>query len=275
MNLLNVRNLETTTPGFRAELVRMAQRLDLLPDPIAAVIAIESGFNAQARNPSGAVGLIQFMPATAKGLGTSTEELLGMNATAQLEYVEKFLKRTKLRLGSPPGDYYMAVFMPALVGMPNETVIASAGDAVYRQNKGLDFDRDGVLRVADVKNVLDAEIRRAQGVPPLEVDPLHQLTPHELEQEVRAAARFSPQAQRSLSPGGSLEPRHLGGPGVEITPEMLYERIAGLGAEHEAFRTHVERLEAVARRLERRADWETSIEQRIARLEQHAGLVTQ
>jgi hypothetical protein len=219
--------------------------------------------------------LIQFMPNTAKALGTSSEELLGLNATAQLAFVEKFLRRTKLRLGSSPGDYYMAVFMPALVGMPNETVIASEGDKVYSQNRGLDTNRDGKLTVADVKNVLDAEIRRAQGVPPLEVDPLAQLTPIELEAETQAAARYSPQAQRSLSGGGSAEPRQLGGPGVEITPEMLWERIAGLGAEHEAFRTHVERLEAVARRLERRADWESSIEQRLARLEAHAGLATQ
>lgn len=170
--MLRVRGIESTTPGFRAELVRMARRLGLNPDAIAGVMALESGINAQAVNPqSGATGLIQFMPTTARKLGTTVEELRAMNATAQLKYVELFLRGVpKLRAGSRAGDYYLAVFMPAFVGLPDVVPIAVAGDPIYDQNKGLDGGKDGVLTVGDVRARLEAELARASALPDLIVD---------------------------------------------------------------------------------------------------------
>jgi hypothetical protein len=170
--MLAVRGIERTTPGFRAELVRMARRLGLQPDPIAAVMALESGLNAQAVNPtSGATGLIQFMPSTAKKLGTTVEALRRMNATAQLAFVERFfLAVPRLKAGSAQGDYYLAVFMPAFVGLPGEVPIAVRGTPVYDQNAGLDGNKDGVLTVGDVRARLDAELSRAAALPPVLVD---------------------------------------------------------------------------------------------------------
>ena len=38
----------------------------------------------------GATGLIQFLPSTARGLGTTTDALAGMSSVEQLNYVEKY-----------------------------------------------------------------------------------------------------------------------------------------------------------------------------------------
>ena len=172
MPLLRVRGIERTTPGFRAEFLRMAKRLGLAPDPIAAVMALESGFDAQAVNPDGgATGLIQFMPPTAKRLGTTTEALRRMNATAQLRYVELFFRGVPaLRAGSRAGDYYLATFMPAFINLPDAVPIAFKGDNIYKSNSGLDGNKDGILTVGDVRSKLENELARAARLPPLQVD---------------------------------------------------------------------------------------------------------
>lgn len=150
----------------------MARRLALNPDAIAAVMALESGVNAQAFNPDGgATGLIQFMPATAKRLGTTTEALRAMNATAQLKYVELFFRGAPgLRSGSRSGDYYIATFMPAFLGMPDGTPMAFRGTPNYDSNKGLDTSKDGVITVGEVRARLENELARASTVAPIVVD---------------------------------------------------------------------------------------------------------
>lgn len=53
---------------YDALILREARLNDLDPRLIKAVIAAESGFNPLARSPAGARGLMQVMPATARGL---------------------------------------------------------------------------------------------------------------------------------------------------------------------------------------------------------------
>lgn len=169
--LLRVRGIESTTPEFRAAFVRMARELGIDPNHIAPVIALESGFNPQARNPhGGATGLIQFMPVTARQLGTSTDELYRMTALEQLEFVEKFYEPWYRRLYTP-GDVYMATFLPKYVGFPSETVLSVKGEKIYDANKGLDANGDGALTVGDVHARVNAEVRRAKAKPPIMVDP--------------------------------------------------------------------------------------------------------
>ena len=111
---------------------------------------------------SGATGLIQFMPDTARSLGTSVEALRTMSAVEQLDYVYKYFKMVGVKPGMDLGDLYMAVFMPKFVGYPDDFVLGKQGggkvpgtnlssDLVYKQNKGLDKNKDGTITVADVK----------------------------------------------------------------------------------------------------------------------------
>jgi hypothetical protein len=157
--------------GTRLEELSLAHGWDV--NAIAAVIKIESGGNPAAVNKlSGATGLIQFMPETAKSLGTTVEALRSMSALGQLDFVERYLERA---LGgvvpSDPGDYYIAVFMPAYIGRADSDVIATKGGKVYDQNAGLDADKNGVLSVGDIRSVFhktyDSAAARGSWVPGL------------------------------------------------------------------------------------------------------------
>ena len=154
------RNIDVSTiqdPDFKNKLEKVASSLGVRSSDLMAIFRQESGVNPAAVNPmSGATGLIQFMPNTARSLGTSTAELKNMNAVEQLDYVYKYFKMTGVGDGKL-GDLYMAVFMPKYVGADDNTVLGQYNDSgfskkVYDQNKGLDRDRDGKITVADVKN---------------------------------------------------------------------------------------------------------------------------
>jgi hypothetical protein len=92
---------------------------------------------------SGAVGLIQFMPRTAHGLGTTTMRLMRMTAVDQLDYVEQYFRPYAHRIHGL-SDMYMAILLPKYVGADDDAVLFSEGIA-YRQNAGLDANTDGKI----------------------------------------------------------------------------------------------------------------------------------
>jgi hypothetical protein len=159
------------TSAFDKKLEQVAKNLQVSKKDLIAIMNHESGLNPAAVNPSsGATGLIQFMPATARGLGTSTEALRKMSATQQLDYVEKYYKNIKGK-AKDVGDLYMYTFLPAAVGKPNNFVIGSKGsgssvfgisqNSLYNQNKVFDKDNKGYYTVGDVK----ARISKFSGKP--------------------------------------------------------------------------------------------------------------
>ena len=84
--------------GFRNKARAIAVDLGCNPDFLMAAMAFETGetFSPSIRNPqSGATGLIQFMPSTAKALGTTTNDLATMSAEDQLDFVAKFFNDHK------------------------------------------------------------------------------------------------------------------------------------------------------------------------------------
>ena len=159
-NSVNAQQIDVSTiqdPDFNKKLAKVANALGVKVSDLLAVMKQESGVNPHAVNKqSGATGLIQFMPATARGLGTTTEELGKMDGVQQLDYVYKYYKSVGVQPGMDAGDLYVATFMPAALGKGDRHVLGSQGapgfaGKVYDQNKGLDRDKDGVITVADIK----------------------------------------------------------------------------------------------------------------------------
>lgn len=142
------------SPEFRAKARAISGRLGCLADDLMTCIAWESGrsFSPSKKNMagSGATGLIQFMPATAKGLGTSTAALAAMTAVQQLDWVEKYFQPYKGKLNTL-ADLYMAILWPAGVGKPMEYVLwdKDTRPTTFRQNAGLDINRDGEITKAE------------------------------------------------------------------------------------------------------------------------------
>ena len=142
---------------FTQAVKQLASRLNVREDYLYAVMGFETGgtFSPSIENPaSGATGLIQFMPETAKGLGTTTGQLAQMSRTEQLKYVEKYLSNKGIQGGSL-SDVYMAVLFPAAVGKPDNFVLFGKGamsgftGIAYDQNKGLDLNKDGSITKAE------------------------------------------------------------------------------------------------------------------------------
>lgn len=143
-------------PDFKAKLEKVAQKLGTTSNALLAVMKQESGVDPARRNTtSGATGLIQFMPDTARRLGTTIDELANMDAVQQLDFVYKYYSMTGVGDGSV-GDLYMATFMPKYVGYPDSHVLGQKGapgfsGKVYAQNSGLDRNKDDAITVGDVK----------------------------------------------------------------------------------------------------------------------------
>lgn len=143
-------------PDFHKKLDKIAAKLGVKSSDLMAIFKQESGVNPHIQNKmSGATGLIQFMPDTARRLGTTTDELAKMDGVQQLDYVYRYFSMTGVGNGTL-GDLYMAVFMPKYVGYPEHTVLGQSGapgfsGKVYAQNSGLDRNKDGKITVADVK----------------------------------------------------------------------------------------------------------------------------
>jgi hypothetical protein len=159
------------TSAFDKKLEQVARNLKVSKKDLIAIMNHESGLNPAAVNPSsGATGLIQFMPKTAIGLGTTTAALRKMSATQQLDYVEKYYKNIRGK-AKDVGDLYMYTFLPAAVGKPNNFVIGAKGsgssvfgisqNSLYNQNKVFDKDNKGYYTVGDVK----ARISKFSGKP--------------------------------------------------------------------------------------------------------------
>lgn len=162
------------SPSFRIGVRRIAEDLGCDPSDLMCAMAFESGrsFRPDVKNMagSGATGLIQFMPAVAEELGTSTDALERMTADEQLDWVEKYFAPYRGKLKTLP-DLYMAILWPAAIGQPMSYVLFDANDhdhpARYRQNAGLDANKDGKVTKAEASFKVMA--LKPEGLSPLNV----------------------------------------------------------------------------------------------------------
>jgi hypothetical protein len=164
------------TQSFYTKLNEVSSDLGMNPRDLLLVIALESGGNPAARNPNGgATGLIQFMPATLKSMGLSSEErsTFGQkSAEQQLDYVKQYIKAHQSLIGgksfTSATQYYVANFFPIALKkwsgddpVANRNVVVADSRspdprerAAYTANPILDADKDGKITVGDLTKVL-------------------------------------------------------------------------------------------------------------------------
>lgn len=133
---------------FRARVRQIESNLGINANWLMAIMAFETGnaFDPTTTNlaGSGATGLIQFIPSTARYLGTSTTSLARMTAVQQLDFVERYFEDYASRIRNI-GDAYMAVLWPAAINKPDSYVMwekVGTYARQYAQNASLDANRD-------------------------------------------------------------------------------------------------------------------------------------
>lgn len=162
--VLSVPGIENLNGSQLRALRKAADELGIQPDWLATVISFETGktFSPSIVNQagSGAFGLIQFMPSTAKAiLKTSTNHeatVIGklMTFNQQMtKMVIPYLKPFKGRMNSL-NDVYLAIFYPAAMNKESGFVIGSSPSAVYTQNAGFDKSGKGYVTRADVTSTI-------------------------------------------------------------------------------------------------------------------------
>ncbi|MBU4527898.1 MAG: lytic transglycosylase domain-containing protein [Hoeflea sp.] len=155
------------TGDFKRKTIAISRRLNMDPNHLMAIMAFETGrsFDPAITNHagSGATGLIQFMPATAKGLGTTTARLATMSAVDQLDYVETYLTPYAGRMGDLPSAY-MAVLYPRAVDKEPDYVLFRKGSVAYKLNRGLDTNGNG--HVTKLEAAAKVEALLAEGLRP-------------------------------------------------------------------------------------------------------------
>ena len=103
-------------------------------------------------NPkSKATGLFQFIPKTAKELGTTTSKIKNMSAKEQADLYAKYLKKYKWKPGVPLGMMQAA---PSMANKPDDHIVYKKGSKAYKQNPNW-VGPDGEIRVESIKKYYD------------------------------------------------------------------------------------------------------------------------
>lgn len=123
-------------------LKEVSAKLGVSSDDLQKLIMFESGFNPQAKNKyTGARGLIQFMPDTARYLGfKNADDLVERYPSAEaqlkgpvLDYLLKYKPFTSKQ------SLYMSVFYPQYRNVPVDTAFS---DSIRKVNPGINFVSD-------------------------------------------------------------------------------------------------------------------------------------
>lgn len=182
-------NALVNIPEFKRKFVSMCNRLKINPYYLIQAIAIETNhtFSPKICNEIGASGLIQIVPSSARGLipgknGTAaTDYIRTLSAIDQLPVIERFLSSKSLRFRENArniGEFYPLILYPGGLTNPDPsiqkvpgTIVLMADDneqtramgvptkrkysdniASYRQNRGLDKNKDGFITVKDLND---------------------------------------------------------------------------------------------------------------------------
>jgi hypothetical protein len=175
------------TSSFYTKLNEISNEAGVSPRDLLLVMYFESGVSASIQNPHkdshgrSATGLIQFAPTTLTGMGLSQEDadnFKNRSAEDQLDFVKRYVQSHRSMIGgkrfTSATQYYIANFWPiALKKMdgPNpfknsNMVIVSKNSknpqerGAYNENQILDVNKDGVITVGDITNILMATAKK-------------------------------------------------------------------------------------------------------------------
>lgn len=140
--------------AFEQKVRLIAGKLQVEPEWLMAVMYAESRFDSSIKNHrgSGAVGLIQFMPATLAELGATVNQMEQISPVEQLDFVYRYLHQVQRRYGAFESltDLYLAILYPRALQQDYCYTLYAKPSKAYRQNSGLDENKDGVVTVSDI-----------------------------------------------------------------------------------------------------------------------------
>ena len=157
--------VKTNKVAFLEKVKQISAKLGINPDWLMVVMYAESRLNPAAyNNNGGASGLIQFMPATATWLGTSTAKLRAMSNVEQLDWVYKYYNS----LGATNKmksvyDLYIVTFFPLALGKADNWIIESktlSASTIAAANKIIDLNKDGKITVGEFKQYVDMYLKK-------------------------------------------------------------------------------------------------------------------
>lgn len=118
----------------------------------------ESRFDPKAKNrDTNAKGMFQVMPFVAKEM--KIPNLCNLSLNQQLPYYKKYIilwlkcQKDTSKINSA-GDWYMLGLYPAYAGYSDSYVFARKGTKKYKQNKGLDYNKDGIIYKGEIEQKL-------------------------------------------------------------------------------------------------------------------------
>ncbi len=155
-----LRDREAKEPGFVAALLKLIRETGANGDRLAAIMSEESQFNPQATNPEHAAGLLQWMPSEVHLVGATTEQILAMTATEQLELVRKTIAVDPAYKTDPA---------MAGAGLPtthaDSDVLWTSDQLAYKQNSGYDRAKKGHITAGDIRSAVYGRLDTAEGKP--------------------------------------------------------------------------------------------------------------
>lgn len=141
----------------RKELRKVSKELGIKPEWLYKTIFIECQGDIYKSNPySGAIGTIQFLPSTARLLGTDTSKIKQMTTCQQLQLTKKYIQivsngRKIISLH----QLYLLVFFPQAAYQSESYIIGDNHTNVFKYNKILCDKADTTLTVSHIKRFLD------------------------------------------------------------------------------------------------------------------------
>lgn len=148
----NWKNLIRNQP-FNNKFTEMQEKFPGLDSQeFATMIQRESSFDTKAYNSkSGAAGLFQFIPKTARSLGTTSFRIRRMPAHEQLAVYDLYMQRYIGAGNNAKGKLAMLQAAPAYANDPDDTIIYKKGSRAWRLNPGW-RDDGGDITVGSIKN---------------------------------------------------------------------------------------------------------------------------